>query len=225
MYSYISPKTASKYLRDIDDTSRHLRTKDKQNLTNLFDLYFFIRNSDEDIFRHHVSGDRNHVSEWVREVILDDELAKRLDTCLVRHPMQHRLLLRINFLVSSLEKRPSGVREAIMILDENLAPEHLFITAEGRELSSLWELYVFLKEIDYAEFRQYVDVAGHRNEIADWVDDYLHDHALANRLKRNTLKREMIESIGRRIVMLEKRKIKDPIPDFYFEKSVNAIRR
>lgn len=193
-------KAALRYLRSVAGDARFY-ARDGCVLANLFDLYAFLKECGDDTFRHHVDGSRNDFAEWVRGSVMDGELAGLLDRCLLRQPMMHRLLMRINSLVSATHREPAGREKARMLLEEAAAPEELFETADGRRLRSLWELYGFLEDAGSEVFGQHVGEG--RNDIADWVDDVVCDDKLAGRI-RGVRDQEMMRAlVGLRVGSLE----------------------
>ncbi|MEY4723026.1 MAG: hypothetical protein RLZZ324_539 [Candidatus Parcubacteria bacterium] len=79
MGPYIAPETARTYLQDVEPLWRaywfhmHLMAK---NLREFADGLGVIS---DDVFDFHVSGQKNDLARWVREVIGDAELAALLD--------------------------------------------------------------------------------------------------------------------------------------------------
>lgn len=202
MYLEVSPKAARRYLRDIRDESKHFYAKDGSSLRNVFDLYDFIRACDDSTFRHHVDGSRNDLAAWVRDVVLDEELAQRIEPCLIREPMQYRVLRRINFLVAASSREINGKRKAIVILEDAVTPEEHFITRDGRTLRNLWELSDFLKTADSATFAHHVN--DERNDIAEWVSSVHMDDSLAYSISGSKDPAEMRLLIDLRIKLLER---------------------
>ncbi|RMF55437.1 hypothetical protein D6745_02185 [Candidatus Woesearchaeota archaeon] len=73
----ISPEEARKYLRIIDDEkSFHLyqgpRIKNIEALAEVLDVV------NDDIFKHHVTKDKNDFATWIDEVVGDKVLARRV---------------------------------------------------------------------------------------------------------------------------------------------------
>lgn len=222
MYRQISPKTARRYLRTIEDPQQCFFTKDGQRICSLYDLYAHLKSCGYMDFRAHVSGSQNDFADWINDVIRDEELAGMLDRCVMRQPMQHRLLMRINHLASNASREMSGREKAIVILEDVQAPEELFITADGRTLRNLWELYAFLKETDYPTIMKHVSEG--RNDIADWVDDVVLDYELADRLRAYGDHFGMMFVTAWRLKQLEKHMPSIENPQEFYVQAVNAVK-
>jgi hypothetical protein len=203
MYRVESPRAARRYLRVLQDESSHFYARDGSVLKSVFDLYSFLKNCDKETFQYHVNGSKNDLADWVADVILDEELARHMDNCLLRYPMQYRLLLRINFLIPQSHKKSYGAEKANLILEDMVVPEEFFLTADGQSIRSIWELQDFLGRTDDETFSAHVN--EERNDIATWVDDILYDTELAKTLERVMEKREMAKHVKKRIRSLEKR--------------------
>jgi len=198
----ISPKAARRHLREIKDPNKHFYTRDKKALTNLIELYDYIRSCEEENFRHHVDGSKNDFANWVRHVITDEELAQQMDGCLLREPMQFRLLRRINILVSASVQELPEREKAVMILEEVVVPEEFFITVDGRVLRSLWELHNFLKEAPPEVFGHHVN--ERKNDIAEWVGDVVSDDELSDVITQVKDKEDMAILVGLRLAKLQR---------------------
>ncbi len=201
----VSPKTARRYLRTINDESKFFRARDGRVLRNLWDLYAFLRSSDDESFRHHVDGTRNDYANWVRDVIMDEDLASYMDCCLARTAMANRLLGRINFLVSVSSSKLAGPGKASVILEEAKAPEELFIASDGRVIRNLWELLDFVKSAKEDSFKHHVNEL--RNDIATWVEEIVLDDDLSRRIRDAANRAEMHKLIESRLKELEKKVI------------------
>ncbi len=198
----VSPKTARRYLRTVSDESSHFRAHNGAVLRNLWDLYAYLKNCDEESFRHHVDGAKNDFAAWVREVITDEDFADFLEYCIARRAMANRLLGRINYLVSASTQRVAGPRKAEMILEPGRTHEELFITADGRVIRDLWEMLDFVKSSKQEAFAHHVNEL--RNDIANWVEDMVLDTELSEQLKKAKTKEETHAIISKRLKELEK---------------------
>lgn len=198
----ISPKAARRHLREIKDPNKHFYTRDNKALKNLIELYDYIRSCEQEDFRHHVDGSKNDFANWVRHVIMDEELAQQIDRCLLREPIQFRLLRRINILVSASVQELPEREMAVMILEEAVVPEEFFITADGRVLRNLWELHSFLKEAHPEVFDYHVNYR--KNDIAEWVGDIVSDVELSDAIRRVRDKQAMAILVGLRLARLQR---------------------
>jgi hypothetical protein len=193
MYEHVTPRQSLRYLRDIGDESKCFYTKDGTKLTNLFDLYHYIKTCDEDSFSHHTNESRNDFAEWVGSVILDQSLSSVLSNCILREPMQYRLLRRINHLVSypsfNLDSLPKH-EKARIILEPAQTKEEAFISSDGKIIRDLWDLSDFLRLADQDALDAHI--SDGKNDIADWVDEVLLDDKLAGLLRKQTGRDQMI---------------------------------
>lgn len=198
----MSPRAARRHLRDIKDSSRHFYTRDKKVLKNLIDLYDYIRSCDDDSFRHHVDGSKNDFASWVGHVILDEELARQMEHCLLREPMQFRLIRRINMLVAASSQDLLPRERAVVILEDAVTPEELFITADGKALRNLWELHSFVTDASPEVFAHHVN--DRRHDIAEWLNDVVGDTELSEVLRRISNRQATALLIGLRLENLQR---------------------
>jgi len=196
----ISPRAARRHLRDVTDPSKHFYTSDKRVLKNLMDLYGFLRSCDDESFRHHVDGSKNDFADWIRHVITDEELADQADRCVMKEPMQFRVLKRINILVMEATKDLPVNEKAAMILEDAAVPEEHFVTADGRVLRNLWELHVFLKDASQEAFSHHVN--EHKNDVADWIMGSVGDKALAEGIRQIADREKMALLVAKRLETL-----------------------
>jgi len=225
MYLEVSPKAARRYLRDIRDPGKQFYAKDGSSLKNMFDLYDFTCACNDDTLRHHVDGSRNDLAVWLRDVVLDEELAQRIEPCILREPMQYRILRRINFLVEASSRDLKDKKKAIVILEDAITPEEHFITRDGRTLRNLWELSDFLKTADEGTFAHHVN--DQRNDIAEWVSTVHMDERLSESIRDSRDPVEMRLLIDLRVRLLEKMAEieKEKRQAHYLLNVINAIRR
>jgi len=222
IHKEISPKAARRYLRTVSD-GRHFRAHDGTAVRNLWELYAFLKNCDEDSFRHHVDGSKNDFAVWVKDVVMDEDLAGYLEYCLARGAMTNRLLGRINFLVATSSKKLTMPKKAEVILEESRAPEELFITADGRAIRSLWEMLDFIKTSKQEAFAHHVN--ERRNDIANWVEEIVLDDALSDKIRKAKDRDEMHALVLARLKDLEKMTSpKKPRGDVYHLQLVGVIK-
>jgi len=65
-------------LHDPIDGSQHFRVVDGRTLCGLKDLALVMEHLADEVFHHHVSGDKNDFANWVRDVIHDEALAQEM---------------------------------------------------------------------------------------------------------------------------------------------------
>jgi hypothetical protein len=224
MDKQVSQKAARRYLRTIANSKEHFYTYDNQVLKNLWELYAFLKSCDEVTFRHHVNETKNDFANWVEDIILDGELAKRMDHCVSRGVMQLRVLSRINFLVSMSSQSLFGPKKARMIMEEAVAPEEFFITVDGRSIRSLWELKDLLDRGSAEVFAYHVNEG--KNDIADWVEEVVFDKELSNLIRGVKDKDEMSMWVNKRLQELEKKAIPQKSPRrLYYLQVMRGLKR
>jgi hypothetical protein len=201
MVVIISPRTACRYLRDVNDPRLHFNTSDGQALKNLIEMACYIKSSEEEHFRHHVSHKHNHFSNWVGSVILDKDLARQMSLVMEKKPMGMIMIKRINLLVHHATRTPRGREKARVILENARLPEEMFVTNDGREIRNLWELKGFLEEAPNHVISYHFH--GNKNDFHEWVRHILLDIELADLLLEANSRQEMLQHIGQRLSYLE----------------------
>lgn len=201
MVIIISPRTARRYLRDINDPLQQFRTCDGQTLKNLMDLACYLKACEEEAFKYHVGRGHNHFSNWVDHVILDKDLATEISLVVDRNPMRIMVTKRINILVFHATRRPNGREKARMILDNAQLPEEHFAASDGRAIRNLWELGEFLAASQDRDFSYHCSPA--RNDFAEWVGEVLLDFELAQLMMGVRDRKEMARLVGERVSQLE----------------------
>jgi hypothetical protein len=82
--------------------------KDGKKLLNIEQLAKALKNMEKDVFYHHVTADRNDFHNWVRDIVLDLELAEKILNA--KNPEDARKVVeeRIKFIkaVSKAVKKP-----------------------------------------------------------------------------------------------------------------------
>ena len=89
------------------------KTRTGAELWGLQDLLDFLEIMDEETFKHHVSSHKNDFATWIKDIIGDGELAKRLrktrDSLKTQELIAHRILeLEKELKVWSSEKNQEG---------------------------------------------------------------------------------------------------------------------
>jgi hypothetical protein len=197
----ISPRTACRYLRDISDARMQFRTLDGKELKNLVDLTCYLKACEDEHFRHHVSPQHNHFSNWVDNSIQDKQLACQMSLVLEKNPMRILVLKRINILVRHATRTPRGREKARMILESAKLPEEMFMTNDGRSIRNLWELKHFLETaLDHSINYHF---HGNRNDFHEWVREVIMDIELADLIWKAGCREEILEHVSERISYLE----------------------
>jgi hypothetical protein len=95
---------AARILADIDGDKRFFCQDGcvSKNLTELVDC---LTNMTEEVFRHHVTPEKNDFSNWVRDVLGDDRLASDLNN--VSSPSEARKIVaeRVAYLQRNRQQR------------------------------------------------------------------------------------------------------------------------
>ena len=87
---------------DCDESS--FRLADGRTIKNLAELNESLENMNDDVFNHHVNNERNDFSNWVKEVINDEELATRLLAARDKNTAQIIVLKRIIQIINQMTK-------------------------------------------------------------------------------------------------------------------------
>ena len=67
-------------------------------IKNLEGLYNALKNMSRETFHHHVAGNKNDFSEWIKNVVGDVTLARQLQKVATRASMEAKVLQRIEWL-------------------------------------------------------------------------------------------------------------------------------
>jgi len=95
----ISKEEAYKRLGDVADDKRFW-CQDGKVIKNLRDLEEALNNMSDGTFHYHSSEDRNDFSNWIRDVLGDDKLARDLSKAKSRIQASRAIAQRISFLRS-----------------------------------------------------------------------------------------------------------------------------
>jgi len=95
----ISKEEAYRRLGDVPDDKRFW-CQDGKVIKNLKDLEEALNNMSDETFRHHSGGERNDFSNWVRDVLGDDKLARDLSKAKSHIQASKAIAQRISFLRS-----------------------------------------------------------------------------------------------------------------------------
>jgi len=201
MANTISPRVACRYLRDISDSRRQFHTKDGQVITNLVELACYMKSCSDEIFKHYVSKEHNHLANWVDHVILDMDLANQMHLVLQRNPMKNIVIKRVNFLVHNALRDVRRGEKARMVLQDAVLPEELFVTIDGLVVRNIWELHEFLKSAKGHVFSYHV--SNLKNDFSDWIAEVLMDFELAEQVLTAETQDEMTSLVGQRVSQLE----------------------
>lgn len=97
----MSKKTAKKLLADVPH-EHAFRFHDGRTLRNMGELREALKTMNKDTFAFHVSSQKNDFSNWVRNVIGDQKLARDLDRSSNRTQAAKKVAERATFLSSKL---------------------------------------------------------------------------------------------------------------------------
>jgi hypothetical protein len=201
MATIISPRTACRYLREIHSPSHQFRTVDGETLKSLLELACYLKACEKEPFRHHVSHQHNHFSNWVDNRVLDKDLANEMSLVLEKNPMRIIVMKRINLLVHHATRTPRGREKARMILANAELPEEIFHTNDGRTIRNLWELREFLQSANDHEVSYHFH--ANRNDFHDWIRHTLMDLELADKVLTAKDRGDIVRHIAERISFLE----------------------
>ena len=95
----ISKEEAYRRLGDVADDKRFW-CQDSKVIKNLKELEGALNNMSDETFHHHSGEDRNDFSNWVRDVLGDDKLARDLSKAKSRIQASRAIAQRISFLRS-----------------------------------------------------------------------------------------------------------------------------
>ncbi len=75
-----------------------------ENLRSLNELSEALENADNDVFRYHITRDRNDFEVWIREVMKDKELAREIARVKTKETLIRKILERTEELKKVLKK-------------------------------------------------------------------------------------------------------------------------
>jgi len=140
-----------------------------KNLHELMDLLDVI---DDKTFNHHLNGRRNDFSHWIRDVVKDEGLAKKVSLARTREE-----------LLVILENASVGNN---YIID----PDSYFKLGNGEVIKDIRELLFTLRNISNSEFREHVN--NKRNDFSMWVRHAFKNDYLADKLQAAKSKEDMV---------------------------------
>ena len=130
---------------------------------NLHELMGLLEVIDDKTFYHHVKDKKNDFSHWIKNVVRNEELAKKVNFAKTR-------------------------KEALVILENasmgdiyGIGPENYFNLNNGGVIKDIKELLFALKEIDDKTFKSHVNEK--RNDFSFWIRDVFKNDYLADRLQ------------------------------------------
>lgn len=85
---------------------------------------------------------------------------------------------------------------------ENVSPDKIFFVCDGSTLSNLRDLANALKTMNDGTFSYHAN--ANKNDFSNWINDVLHDSALAKKIK-NLDKTKAQKEIEKRLKELEKK--------------------
>jgi hypothetical protein len=95
----IRKEEAYRRLGDVPDDKRFW-CQDGKVIKNLKDLEEALNNMSDETFRHHSGEERNDFSNWIRDVVGDEKLARDLSKAKSRIQASKAIAQRISFLRS-----------------------------------------------------------------------------------------------------------------------------
>jgi len=95
----ISKEEAHRRLGDVEDDKRFW-CQDGKVIKSLKDLEEALNNMTDDTFRHHSGEERNDFSNWIREVVGDEKLARDVSKARSRIQASKAVAQRVSFLQS-----------------------------------------------------------------------------------------------------------------------------
>lgn len=75
-----------------------------ENLRSLNELSESLEKADNDVFRYHVTRDRNDFEVWIREILKDKELAREIARVKTKETLIRKILERIEELAKVIKK-------------------------------------------------------------------------------------------------------------------------
>jgi len=100
------------FLEDVPERYAFL-LKDGKKLLSIEDLAKALRKMEHDVFHHHVTPDRHDFHNWVRDIILDLELAEKILNAKTKDDALKVVEERIKFIKSKIKPaRKAAVKKA-----------------------------------------------------------------------------------------------------------------
>jgi len=87
------------FLEDVPERYAFL-LKDGRKLLNVEQLAKALKNMEKDVFYHHVTNERNDFHNWIRDIVLDLELAEKILNAKTPEEARRVVEERINFIKS-----------------------------------------------------------------------------------------------------------------------------
>ena len=75
------------------------------NLRSLTELVETLEGVNDDVFRYHVARDKNDFEVWIREVVLDKELAREIARVKTKETLIRKINERVSYLRKVLQQR------------------------------------------------------------------------------------------------------------------------
>jgi len=107
------------FLEDVPERYAFL-LKDGRKLLNVEQLAKALKNMEHDVFYHHVTSERNDFHNWVRDIVLDLELAEKILNAKTPEDAKRVIEERVKFIKSQIKpvrkisaaKKPAQKRAA-----------------------------------------------------------------------------------------------------------------
>lgn len=149
-------------------------------LKNLHDLIDVLEIIDDETYKHHVSGDRNDFSRWIKHSIKNKKLARKIREAKTKENM-----------IQVIESEPHIMENLKNKYKQELTPKKYFWLSNGIVVKNLQELINVLKNIDDSLFYRHVN--EYKNDFSDWLERELRLKDLADKVKKINNRREMID--------------------------------
>ncbi len=151
---------------------KYFRSDDGVIVKNIYELLNLLKVMDEPVFKGHMGDGRNDFALWIRKVIGDNELAKKLYKVKSKEEM-----------IFTLENAATGR------IDDAIA-KNIFKPKKGAIIKDPKELSIALRHMDNETFSSHVN--RDKNEFSTWVSGSFGDEELASRIEKVKDKEEMI---------------------------------
>ena len=153
-------------------TDKHFLLNNGMVAKNLHELMNLIEVIDDKAFNYHVNKKRNDFGEWIKDVVRNEELAKKVGAAKTREEM---LVILENASMGNIY---------------GIDPEKYFRMNNGRVINGIKELIFVLKEINEQVFRSHVN--NERNDFSAWIRDTFKNDYLADKLQTIKSKEDTI---------------------------------
>ncbi|MFH1641754.1 MAG: hypothetical protein ABIC04_02550 [Nanoarchaeota archaeon] len=154
---------------------KYFRSHDGVIVKNVYELLDLLKVTDEKVYRSHNNDKRNDFALWIKNIVKDTDLAKKLENIKSKEEM-----------IFILESAAIGKLEEIQNIDY-FKPKKGAIIKDPSELSSV------LKNMDLEIFNFHVNKK--KNDFYDWIKNSFHEDGLLEKLKACSEKEAMIKTL------------------------------